>query len=79
MTTGTFVKLKLVGDGTYATMAMGEMVTLGGEASFVERLIDDSSALGANRVGWNSALIGRRKSLRKILAALRARREDIRR
>jgi hypothetical protein len=49
-----------------------ELVTAGGEAGFVARLIDDSAAL-RGRVGWYSAMLGHRASLPPLAAAARRR------
>ncbi|EQC40043.1 hypothetical protein SDRG_02699 [Saprolegnia diclina VS20] len=55
----------------HCTGSLNEMTTPGGEVAFIERLIDASRVL-QTQVRWYTSLIGRKSSLRPLLAALRA-------
>ena len=50
-----------------------EMVYPGGEEAFVGRMIEDSCAL-KGRVHWYTSMVGKKGSLKKLLALLRKRR-----
>ncbi|OQR87053.1 methyltransferase METT10D [Achlya hypogyna] len=53
------------------TGALNEMTTPGGEVAFIRRMIDASLGL-TTQVRWYTSLVGRKGSLRPLLAALRA-------
>ena len=56
---------------TACTGAAVEMTCAGGEVAFVGAIIRDSFFLG-KRVRWYTAMLGKKSSLRRLLAALRA-------
>jgi 23S rRNA (adenine1618-N6)-methyltransferase len=54
------------------TGAEVEMVTPGGEVSFVTRIIDESVQIGT-RVQWYSCMLGKLSSVREVIEILQAR------
>ena len=57
-------------DGARCVGSRAEQFTPGGEVGFVTRMIDESVEMGG-RIRWYSSLLGKKASLKPLLAALR--------